>query len=411
MSSQETANLELRARALRAAGEFLRQGELADELTRLIHQQTGKPWAWAQGEVQFCLGSWDAMIDEAFEALKPQLIVREGETSRIEYRARGHVVIFSPFNSSLECVQLGLVSALMAGNRVSVKLSPDADLAASRWLREIREASGLPLEWVKGDALAGMELLDRGFDMLVFTGSERVGRELARRAAERLVPCVLELGGKDLLIVRADADLAAAAEFAVENAFGYCGQSCTASEQILVDERVAEAWLAQFRERLGARVDYGVYRGSVSRLESLVTEALDAGAQIAAGSAHWPMLLDVTDVPIDAPLRIFNEEIFAPLACLRRYSSEAEIPKWSARLGFGLGAVIFTRDSELTGGDFAFANLPHAMIGVNSACVGVQGTPWLGRGRSGLGQLGGADGHRQFAVPQVITSRAVAPRD
>jgi succinate-semialdehyde dehydrogenase / glutarate-semialdehyde dehydrogenase len=240
-----------------------------------------------------------------------------------------------------------------------------------------------------------------------------VGKHILREASGDLKRVVLELGGKDPLVVLADADVEAAAKFAAWNSFRNAGQVCVATERIFVVEDIAD----EFEEALG-RVASAMKVGSGEEdpdvgpmvnarqrdhVLAQLRAAVEEGARVVAGGdGHRDnfvtptVLADVTD-----DMDIATRETFGPVACVSRVSSENEAVERANATRFGLGAVVFGRDEEKA--DAVARRLKAGMIGVNRSPGGAVGTPWVGARESGFGFHKSKEGHRQFTQTRVVT--------
>ena len=224
-----------------------------DELALLISQETGKPVAEALSmEIVPTLDAMHYFAHAAEDLLSPQKIDigqygLMGRSSRIVFRPLGVVGIISPWNFPLATPADEIVMALMAGNAVVLKPSELTPLIALK-LGDIFRRAGLPvglLNIATGDGSAGRALIDARVDKIMFTGSVATGKRVAEAAAKYLTPVVLELGGKDPMIVLEDADLENAARAAVWGAFANSGQACASVERCYVQESIAPKFIEQ----------------------------------------------------------------------------------------------------------------------------------------------------------------------
>jgi acyl-CoA reductase-like NAD-dependent aldehyde dehydrogenase len=385
---------------------------LREQLIASVHSETGKPQTWAAAEVDFCIGSFSAHNGEFQTSFSPERIEDETGASEIFFRPLGVVVVFSPYNSPLECLQLGLLPALAAGNSVIIKTSEYALDSVEMFVAAFQSELGREVvQVVHGGGDVGANLVRGEIDMVVFTGSEATGRKIAAEAGGGLKRVILELGGKDPFIILHDADLNAAVDAAVVGAFGFSGQVCTASEQVWVEKSLYPRFLELAQEKLSKLEASSlcpplISKESCHRVMSLINDAVAKGAHVVCGGNSsnvgdkWfvePTIL----TGVTAEMRLAHEEIFGPVMCVQAFSGDAEVVQSLARARYALGATIHTRDIERAKG--LARRLPNAVVGINRSCIGVQGTPWLGARSSGLGFLGSIDGHRQFCSRQVIT--------
>src|SRR5829696_9256422 len=231
-----------RAAILKAGARRLRQraGDLADLQT----QEGGKPLADSLGGVEVGIGAIEQYAELGPLHRGRSLVGSWEAADLMVHEPRGVVALLVPWNDpvAIACGQIG--AALVAGNAVVYKPSEKTPLSAAR-LVELLDLPGDPLQLLQGDARAGRPLAaHRGVDLVIHTGSVETGREVAEACAGRLGKVLLELGGKDALIVDAGVDPERAAEQAATGAFANAGQICTAVERIYVHEAVAEPFVA-----------------------------------------------------------------------------------------------------------------------------------------------------------------------
>src|SRR5690348_12124044 len=289
------AKLSFRARArfiLTAREIVLAQVE---EIATLIARETGKPPAEAISmEVTPTLDLMHHFARNAERMLHRQKIAigqfeLMGRSSYIVHKPLGVVGIISPWNFPWATPLDEVVMALMAGNAVVLKpseLTPFTALKIGEVFKQAKLPEGL-LEIVTGDGSTGAALVEAGVDKVMFTGSVPTGRRVAEAAARKLLPVVLELGGKDPMIVFEDADLAAASEAAVWGAFANSGQACASVERCYVHERVAEEFTRRVVEKTkalkqepGAACDLGSMSSErqLRTVEEHVKDAVEHGA-------------------------------------------------------------------------------------------------------------------------------------
>jgi succinate-semialdehyde dehydrogenase/glutarate-semialdehyde dehydrogenase len=309
-----------------------------------------------------------------------------------------------------------VLPALAAGNTVLFKPSEETPLCGQAYAEILGEH--LPpgvLTVVHGDDEQGKALVNSDVDLIAFTGSREVGKHILKTASDGLKRVILELGGKDPMIVLDDADLDEAAKFAAWNGFRNAGQVCVSTERIYVHRQVFD----EFQERLAAEAEglvigdgladgtsVGPMVNDTQRLHVLeqIDEALAGGARSITGDDHdqAPFIKPTVLANVDEDLCIAKDETFGPVVCLTPVDSDDEAVAKANATPFGLGAVVF-------GGDPQRANkvgrrLSAGMIGINRGCGGIKGTPWVGAAESGYGFHKGRDGHRQFTQARVLSS-------
>ena len=405
--------------------------ERQEEALDLIQIETGKARAHAFEEVLDTAVVARYYARRAKRFLRPRR--RKGAlpvlTRTVEVRAPVGVVGFiTPWNFPLTLGITDAIAALLAGNAAVLKPDPQTSFTALWALQLLREA-GLPRDVfgvVTGDGpTAGQALTERA-DFLMFTGSNRVGREIAAKAGARLVGCSLELGGKNPLIVLADADLQSAAAGAVRACFVGAGQVCISAERIYVHEAVYASFLEMLVERtrkirLGAAFDYSAEVGSLTtaaqlqRVEEHVRDAVAKGASIAAGGCRRPDLGPLFFEPtiltgVREGMKVFAEETFGPVVSVYSVAREREAVAYANDTPYGLSASIWTRDAR-KGARLARA-IRAGSVNVNegyAAAWGSVDSPIGGMKESGLRPRHGSEGILKFTEPQTIAVQRWMP--
>jgi len=407
--------IEERAAALGRFGERL--AAEADALGALVTSEMGKTLRSAVGEVKGYAGGVRAEAQEVVEALAP---IRYGDDARnvtTVHEPLGVVAAITPWNFPVGMPLSIITPALVAGNSVIFKPSEHTPLTGAR-IAELLQAE-LPdgvLELLQGDGAVGAALVDADVDMVGFVGSRATGQRIMNAAVGSLKRLVLELGGKDPMIVFEDADLEAAAKCAVEHSLRNTGQVCCSIERVYVAEPVAERFEARVVE-LAEAWTHGDGREDGVKMGPLVSEAQRAkvaeqvrgavaeGAALRVGGAQpegpgWFYPATVL-TGVEQGHRITHEETFGPVVAVTRFSgTEEEGVRLANDTVYGLGANVWTQDGDRAAR--VAGRLRAGQVGVNRYLGGAAGSPWVGARQSGFGHLGGPDGHRQFTVPKTI---------
>jgi succinate-semialdehyde dehydrogenase/glutarate-semialdehyde dehydrogenase len=420
LSFRERAGVVMRAR-----GFVL---EELDEIASLISRESGKPVAEAIAmEIVPTLDLMQFFARRAERLLRPEKIDIGlyrflGRTSTIEYRPLGTVGIISPWNFPW-AIPLGeVVMALMAGNSVVLKPSELTPLVAVK-IGDLFARAGLGegvLEIVTGDGSTGQCLVEACVDKIMFTGSVATGRRVAEAAARKLTPVVLELGGKDPMLVFEDADLDAASEAAVWGAFANSGQACSSVERCYVHERIAEDFTRRVVSKAKALrqargntegTDLGAMSSErqLRTVEEHVREAVVKGAHVLAGGCraegldergwfHAPTVL----TNVDHSMAVMREETFGPVLPIMTFKSEDEAVRLANDSQFGLTASVWTRN--LKRGRRVASRIEAGTIMVNEVLYthGIAQTPWGGVKQSGLGRTHGRLGLLEMVAPHHI---------
>ncbi|MCH8810827.1 MAG: aldehyde dehydrogenase [Gemmatimonadetes bacterium] len=399
---------------MQAAESFLTR---ADELGRLITREMGKPLREAIGEAK-SLADVKHELEEIQEALAPETFEDGRDRSTVYHDPLGVCAAITPWNFPMAMPAWMVLPALAAGNTVILKPSEETPLCGQAYADVLNEK--LPADVlivVQGADDQGKRLVDSDVDLIAFTGSRETGKHILRAASRDLKRVILELGGKDPMIVLESADLEKAARFAAHNSFRNAGQVCVSTERIFVPEAIADRFEALLVEATasmtqGDGLDEGVKVGPMvnehqrnhvlSQLEAAVSEGAEV---LAGGSGHHDNFVTPTVLTgVTEEMSIATEETFGPVACVTRVESVEEAVQKANATHFGLGAVVFGEDGERT--TQVARQLTAGMIGINKAVGGGAGTPWVGARQSGFGFHKSKDGHRQFTQTRVL-SKAV----
>ncbi|MEU1090979.1 succinic semialdehyde dehydrogenase [Streptomyces sp. NPDC005576] len=404
-----------------------RQAEVLD----LIQLETGKARLHAHEEVQAVAVASRHYGRKAPAYLRPKRHtgVVPALTKVTELRQpRGVVGQIAPWNYPLELSVGDALPAFVAGNAVVMK--PDTETALTAlWARDLLIEAGLPAEVfqvVLGEGpVVGPEVVQRA-DYVSFTGSTRTGREVAQGAAARLVGVSLELGGKNAMLVLADADVEKAAAGAVRACFSSAGQLCISIERLYVHESVADDFVARFAARtramrLGGSLAYGADMGSLAgerQLEAVVRhvdEAVAKGATLVAGGRARPDIGPLFYEPtilegVEAPMEVCAQETFGPVVSVYRFRDEDEAIALANGTPFGLNASVWTKDARR--GHQVAARLRTGTVNINEGYAPAYGSvqsPMGGMKDSGLGRRHGSEGILKYTEAQTVAQQRLIP--
>ncbi len=393
-----------------------------DEIALLIANESGKPIAEALSmEIAPVLDLMQYFAKNAEKMLKPRKInigiyALLGRTSKIVYQPLGVVGIIPAWNYPFSIPLGEVVMSLMAGNTVVLKPSELTPLVGLK-IGEIFKKAGLPenvVQIVTGDGKTGAALVEAAPDKIMFTGSVATGKKIAEAAAKNLTSVVLELGGKDAMIVFADANLELAADGAVWGAFCNSGQSCSSVERLYVEQSAAEELTRKIVEKTkklkqGAGNDQSNDIGAMSSKKQLeivkdhVASFQKDGAKILIGGVSNDLFYEPTVISgANNSMRAMQEETFGPTLPIATFVTEDEAIKLANDSEFGLTASVWTRD--LAKGKRVAERIEAGTVCVNEVLYthGIGQTPWGGFKNSGSGRTHGIEGLMELVQPQHI---------
>ena len=409
--------------------------EKKSEIAEAISCETGKPVTEAlTTEVLVVLDCARFLIENAYRLLRDESlphgnIATKLKSGRLLREPYGVVGIISPWNYPLSIPATETLAALVAGNAVVLKPSEFTSLVALELqsvLHAAAVAGGVPqdiFQVVVGDGATGAALVHSRIDKLVFTGSVATGKRIAAAAAERLLPVVLELGGKDPMLVLDDADVDVASSAAIWGAFMNAGQTCLSVERCYVHRGLYDAFLKACAEKtkklhvgagLSAAIDVGpmIHERQLRIVEAHVGDAVARGARVLAGGSRLPergknfyaptVLADVTH-----ERRIMREETFGPVLPVMEFDSDEEAVRLANDSEYGLAASIWTRNQQRGERLAGYIQAGAVMVNDVVSCYGISEAPHGGVKSSGLGRAHGRFGLEEMArLKYVDTDRA-----
>ena len=462
-----------RLKVLKRFGQLL--CDQKDKVAAVISLEAGKPEAEALStEILVVLDTVKYLSDYAPQFLLPEPVphgnpamkLKRGTLLREPY---GVIGIISPWNYPFSVPSVQTLTALATGNAVVLKPSeftPYSSLELQRLLMEAGLDCDL-LQVITGDGSAGAALLNARIQKIVFTGSVATGKRVAQAAAGRLLPVVLELGGKDPMIVLEDADVEVASSAAVWGAFVNAGQACLSVERCYVHEAIYEEFLKRCVEktkrlRVGsfhtlrheqsgedgsspalrdsiagegacgpqslissrafkgvsaptganaAEIDMGpmIHQRQLQIVEEHVNDAIARGARLLAGGKRLPELGPNFFAPtiladVDHSMTVMREETFGPVLPVRSFTTEDEAIALANDSEFGLAASIFTGNRKR--GEELARRIDAGTVMVNDvvACFGISEAPHGGVKRSGIGRTHGRFGLEEMVWPKYVDS-------
>lgn len=417
-----------RAAMLRVIADELERR--APEIATTITSEMGRVRAESLPEVTKSAAFFRYFADVGPTALAPTPIDVTGfatpeKSAWIRHEARGIVAMIKPWNAPVQQIVWGLAPALMAGCAVIVKPSeftPGSALA----LLDAAQAAGLPdgvFSVLPGGPATGRALIEATVDVVAFTGSVATGREIAAVAGRQVRKCILELSGKDALIVDAEVkNLDLVSSGIVYGAFSNCGHWCSSVERALLPEARADEITAAVvakaeRLRVGPGQGSGVDVGPVANrkqfeiVKEIVDDAIARGAEVLVGG--HPLEVEsfedglffaptvLRNVPADARLAV--ENVFGPVVALETYEDVDDAVESANNTNYGLGLSIWTDNADFA--DYVTARSDTGMVWVNEPLQSLAPCPWSVTKDSGIGAELGVSGLLEFTYEKVVQSQ------
>jgi acyl-CoA reductase-like NAD-dependent aldehyde dehydrogenase len=396
-------------------------------LAELVHTETGKPLADAQLEILAAVIHIDWAARHARRVLRARRVrsglVSINQAATLEYQPFGVIGVIGPWNYPVLTPMGSIVYALAAGNAVVYKPS-ELTPAVGGWLAS-SFAEIVPeqpvLQLITGYGQTGDLLARSGVGKIAFTGSAATAKKVMAACAENLTPLVAECGGKDALLVSADADLDAAADACAWGALSNAGQTCIGVERVYVAQDVYHTFLEKLTERVAQvrpgddrEADYGpmTMPGQIDVIERHIADALARGGRPVVGgisSIRKPYVGPVILADVPEESRAVTDETFGPVVTVTKVADLAEGVALANASQYGLGATVFSGSKK--DAMSAARSLRSGMTAINgiTTFVSIPGLPFGGSGDSGFGRIHGADGLREFARPKAIARQRMKP--
>ncbi|NMO91602.1 aldehyde dehydrogenase family protein [Actinomycetospora sp. TBRC 11914] len=402
-----------------------------ERLVRLAQEESGKSWGDASFETLVATEVINYYTKHAEAFLAPRSARPHGPaslTKKLVAQPRPHqlVGIITPWNGPIGTQAMDAIPALIAGAAVLSKPSEVTPLSWTELTRAWHEEIGAPpvLETVNGRGETGAAVVDE-VDMVAFTGSTATGRRIAARAGERLIPASLELGGKDPMIVLADADLDRAVGAAVWGGMHNAGQACISVERVYVEASVHDEFVAKLVEKVAAlrvgkdapasyETDIGAMAtpAQLDIVERHVQDALARGARVLTGGRrrddglfYEPTVL----VDVDHSMACMREETFGPTLPVMRVDDAEAALRLANDSPYGLSSSLWTKDADRA--QTIARRIESGSVNINNALMSAFQfpLPMGGWKSSGVGsRFGGASGLLKYCRQQAVVSERIA---
>jgi len=420
------AKLPIRDRCAKLRGLRERIMAVRNELADAVVRESGKPRVEALfADIFVALDSAEYWSRNAASTLRTRRVPHHSTAAKakrgyLAYDPLGVIAVISSWNYPLAIPLSQIIPAVVAGNAVVCKTS-DFTPQCGALIEKLFLDAGFPkglVTVVQGGGEVGQALIDVLPDKVMFTGSVATGRRVAEACAKKLIPSVLELGGKDAMIVLADANLEVASSAAVWGSYTNCGQVCLSVERLFVEQTAAEEFIELCVEktkklRLGPGSDPATDVGplirpqQVQHMSELVHDAVSRGAKVLCGGNARPELgpnfFEPTVISgVDASMKLFQEETFGPILAIQVVNDEKEAIAHANDSTFALAASIWTKNK--TRGLALAAELRAGAVMVNDAIsyFGIAEAPHGGCGASGWGRTHGQAGLLEMVQMKYI---------
>jgi len=392
-----------------------------NEIAELITKEMGKPIIESEGEVDEIPGLTEWFLKETKNIIKDENIKLDidNASAKVKFEPIGIVGLITPWNFPISTPAWKIIPALLTGNTVVFKPSELSTFCGLK-IDEILKEAGLPegvFNTITGDGTTGKHLVASKVNMISFTGSSAVGKDVAGSSGKSLKKVVLELGGSDPCIVFDDAILEQAINAALFGRFLNCGQVCTAAKRTFVDRKIYNSFIEKFVQKvkvlkvgnpLERKTEIGpiVSKAQLENLEVQVKDAVSKGAKLLCGGKRLEgkgyfyeptVLTDITD-----EMLVAKEEVFGPVASVFNFESVEEVIKMANNTKYGLGASVWTSNSKKA--ERVVDGIESGMVWINDFGTPYPQCPQGGIKESGIGRELSKYGILEFCNMKTIVN-------
>lgn len=413
-----------RALSTKKRGEYFKKflvlfRKHTEEIARLQTSEMGKPITQSRTECNGRGATLELNIARSIKVLEPQILdVYDTHQTELHFEPYGVAAIIAPWNYPTSQFLIGIGQPLLAGNTVVFKHSEECPLT-SQFLSKLMKQAGFPegvFTCLYGDGTVGDLLTDQDVDLIAFTGSSRIGQTIYKKAADKFIPAILEMGGSSPAIVFEDADFSFTCASVYRERFNNCGQVCCALKRLIVHESIHDKVIKKLTEIIKAQIigdplnektTIGplVAKRQLEVLEAQVEDARQKGAKIITGGMrpkglngafYMPTL--ITDATSD--MRVITEEVFGPVLPIMKFKTEKEALAIAHNTPYGLSAFVYTKD--LKRAERVARALQAGQISINGANYFSTNAPFGGYKKSGIGRSKGDIGFLAVTQQKVI---------
>lgn len=397
--------------------EFVKRKE---EVIELIIKEIGKTRKEANREVDGYSDDFKWFLDNGEGALKEEVTCEDDKTiHKVLYEPFGVSAVITPWNYPFGMFIWGVIPNLIAGNTVVFKHSEECPLTG-KLIEEIMLSKNLPqgvFSEIYGAGDVGSKLANQEVNLIWFTGSSKVGKEIYKIGAAKFIKVILEMGGSNPGIIFEDADIDKCIDKLYAKRFVACGQSCDALKRLIVEESVFNEVVEKLKKKIESkavgdpnleRTDIGslVAKRQLDLLEEQVKDAVNKGAKIITGGEKPKNLKGAYYLPtlltnITKDMRVWNEEVFGPVLVVVLFKGEEEAIRLANDTKYGLGALVFTNDKKRA--ERVALKIEAGTVEINSAIHWVTCNPFGGYKESGMGREHGVYGFRELCQIKVIS--------